>query len=1016
MHSLKTHLLILSCLLASAGAIPAADLAPLMPRIEDQTQMWWADGFPSVVADAPWRRVVQTGRYALALHTETLRIEHMGAVTGLDEDWRTLPPADLALSITVDGKSYRCTSGGTWKRFSGPRIIESGPFLQRADVTDLAFQSDDGSRLNTEARFETAAWPDQLSLVLAARPGKQPIPAGDACFGKVHGGFGLDGTNRLEIPADKADTEGDFTLEFWVFAPINFKAGARMPWLVCKNAHELMDGNYGILLQENGVPEARINLGGGPSNAVRVQGNPRNGLRLDQWNHVAISYDGNALRLHVNGRSAAEVIPGKKRVPKPGPLAIGGRQDNAGDGYRFRGAVDEVRLYDHALTPEELQLRFHHPETAHPQLKPVREWTFRSEGAAAVRQLRDQWHSAALELRITSPRGQRVARWELPQEAAWEGDQWQQTALMLDPRSFDTVPAQSPLVVSASEMPTGIARQVTFDPSIGWHRINLDGIEPTPPPGGAQPGNDAVERVRLQLVNPTDQEQVARLMFEKTARGIQQRTGFPITGISAVLCDADGRPTGIPVQLSKNWHSDPNGGVYDGQWFHGITQVRLPAGADVPLLLTIAYGHWGGVAAASHAQLSLIGWGGNQLWHESALGSWGESICYEPDQPNGHSLVTDVRPVMVFPTENSTERWGWTSNVGGADFLAFIDSAGQRRLPAGMRTTHQRTGPCLTEVTYDGRIDQTGVERSVTASLARRDDLVCAIYRLRMRATRAVEFSRLALFQCAADQYATTRPRKMAVGDDAGLGREWEAQWGGDTYRGRPLQMTGRLPWASLHESDGFSPSEPAIVRANTGFVVREWKAQLGGKPAHPWFAEHGIELRGGRMGSTMDIVPPPDVHRLEPGDFVEATIEHVVVPQFARHYYGPNEALRTALARDENTWRMIHREAVGNDHRVEVQIGRLQRAWPATTIATVDGRAALTLAGGLGYVPVTFTGLRSPERGTLFVDGRPLNQSVHGNDFWQTDFDCASRTWSRTFTIPLEDAKVHELRIDQQP
>ena len=37
-------------------------------------------------------------------------------------------------------------------------------------------------------------------------------------------------------------------------------------------------------------------------------------------------------------------------------------------------------------------------------------------------------------------------------------------------------------------------------------------------------------------------------------------------------------------------------------------------------------------------------------------------------------------------------------------------------------------------------------------------------------------------------------------------------------------------------------------------------------------------------------------------------------MPQFAADYYGPNEALRAALTESENTWRMIQREAVGND------------------------------------------------------------------------------------------------------
>jgi hypothetical protein len=156
------------------------DLAAFMPRVEDYTHMWWAEGFPAHTPAAPWRRVVQTGSYAFTLDTDTLRIPHFGPVShGVcyqaaaradNRAWQSLPPAELVLSIQVGGKTYRGTAGGEWTQFTGPRLIESGRLLQRADVTDLVFTADDGTRLNVEARFETVAWPDRLALVLAARP------------------------------------------------------------------------------------------------------------------------------------------------------------------------------------------------------------------------------------------------------------------------------------------------------------------------------------------------------------------------------------------------------------------------------------------------------------------------------------------------------------------------------------------------------------------------------------------------------------------------------------------------------------------------------------------------------------------------------------------------------------------------------------------------------------------------------------------------------------------------------
>ena len=81
----------------------------------------------------------------------------------------------------------------------------------------------------------------------------------------------------------------------------------------------------------------------------------------------------------------------------------------------------------------------------------------------------------------------------------------------------------------------------------------------------------------------------------------------------------------------------------------------------------------------------------------------------------------------------------------------------------------------------------------------------------------------------------------------------------------------------------------------------------------------------------------------LEPGDFIEATIEHIVMPQFAQDYYGPNEALRAALKESENTWRMIYREATGNDRHVEVSKGTLERIYPSVRIRAEDDNAEFT-------------------------------------------------------------------------
>ena len=101
---------------------PAGSSPVPMPRTEDYAHMGWTEGFPAHLPAAPWRRVIQTGYYAIVLDTETLRIPHLGPVPGGvsyaaaaragNLAWQDLPPAQLSLTITTGGKTYRCTGGG----------------------------------------------------------------------------------------------------------------------------------------------------------------------------------------------------------------------------------------------------------------------------------------------------------------------------------------------------------------------------------------------------------------------------------------------------------------------------------------------------------------------------------------------------------------------------------------------------------------------------------------------------------------------------------------------------------------------------------------------------------------------------------------------------------------------------------------------------------------------------------------------------------------------------------------
>ena len=125
----------------------------------------------------------------------------------------------------------------------------------------------------------------------------------------------------------------------------------------------------------------------------------------------------------------------------------------------------------------------------------------------------------------------------------------------------------------------------------------------------------------------------------------------------------DGSPSGLPLQVSKNWHEG-----HPLSWLSVSTACMLPPNSTTLLTLRVVFAHWGGLPSVSHAQLCLIGWGGgHQVWHESALGSFGENFVYQPDGGSRRSKVTDVRPMSVCnmdSTASNCKKYRWTENVG----------------------------------------------------------------------------------------------------------------------------------------------------------------------------------------------------------------------------------------------------------------------------------------------------------------------------------------------------------------
>ena len=116
---------------------------------------------------------------------------------------------------------------------------------------------------------------------------------------------------------------------------------------------------YGLYAnQSSGRPNAQVFVTGLDRN---VDGTAL--LPLDAWSHLAATYDGAWLRLFVNGSQVSQVAQTGPITVSAGVLHIGG---NAVWSEWFAGRIDEVRLYNRALTAAQIQTDMTTPVTATP--------------------------------------------------------------------------------------------------------------------------------------------------------------------------------------------------------------------------------------------------------------------------------------------------------------------------------------------------------------------------------------------------------------------------------------------------------------------------------------------------------------------------------------------------------------------------------------------------------------------------------------------------------------------------
>ncbi len=182
--------------------------------------------------------------------------------------------------------------------------------------------------------------------------------------GKVRQAFNFNGAGEVTIPNAPALNPARITLEAWVFPTL---VDGAVDIIVNKDSEPYENYQYEIGIRGPDQPGGAIPTGNFAFALRGVNGLPNDyffwvdgggPVPLNTWTHVAVTYDGATARTYINGVPARTLTGLSGDITgETGPLKIGSRSEDVLSRVpndRFNGRLDEVSLYNRALTADEI--------------------------------------------------------------------------------------------------------------------------------------------------------------------------------------------------------------------------------------------------------------------------------------------------------------------------------------------------------------------------------------------------------------------------------------------------------------------------------------------------------------------------------------------------------------------------------------------------------------------------------------------------------------------------------------
>lgn len=331
---------------------------PLDATSGDRFTFTVSDGAGGVISPTVFQIAVTTDNTgpAIMMHSPSGQVTGPRSAIRFDFDQ---PIDPLSFSVAEDVTGFAGPSGSLLDQVTGFTYVDN-------DTLEVAFNEQTAAGL-----YAMTLGPQILDLAGNAMDqdgdgvaGETPDDRYPGCF-TITADYALhfDGGDRVTIPNSAALNPSKITVETWVnfgrLASGGGTSGTDEQFLVNKGgdrtsgAYRLMQwgrpGEYGLSFCIGHFANAW-----GIASAAS--------LEVGRWYHVAGTYDGQTMRIYLDGILLGSLDVGSIAVGNGSPLYLS-YNDVSGFPFRLTGQLDEVRIWNRALTAEEIQATMRGPLT-----------------------------------------------------------------------------------------------------------------------------------------------------------------------------------------------------------------------------------------------------------------------------------------------------------------------------------------------------------------------------------------------------------------------------------------------------------------------------------------------------------------------------------------------------------------------------------------------------------------------------------------------------------------------------